>query len=120
MAQEKRIVNENLEAVLKVKFTNGSTIECAIDTGFNGWLLLPRSFIEENSIRFIGLEKVTMVEENEIFVETALAKVKWLDEEFSTKILVSETDESLIGTQMLVNAVLEIDYENLTVPITKR
>lgn len=120
MAQEKGIVNGNLEAVLQVEFTNGSTIECAIDTGFNGWLLLPRVFVEENSMRFIGLEKVTMVEENEIFVETALAKVKWLEQEKTTKILVSETDESLIGTQMLVNSVLEIDYENLTVLISKR
>jgi clan AA aspartic protease len=120
MAEEKGIVNESLEAVVNVKFTNGSMIECAIDTGFNGWLLLPRRFIEENSMRFIGLEKVTMVEENEIFVETALAKVNWLESEFSTKILVSETEESLIGTQMLANAVLEIDYENVCVKITKR
>ena len=120
MAQEKGIVNENLEAVLQVKLSNGSTIECAIDTGFNSWLLLPRSFIEENSMKFIGSEKITMVEANEIFVETALAKVNWLNGELPTKILVSETDESLIGTQMLVNSVLEIDYENLTVSISKR
>jgi clan AA aspartic protease len=120
MAQEKGVVNENLEAVLQVKLVNGSTIECAIDTGFNGWFLLSRSFVEENSMRFIGLEKVTMVEENEIFVETALAKLNWLGEEISAKILVSETDESLIGTQMLFKSVLVIDYENLTVTITKR
>ena len=75
MAQEKGLVNENLEAVLTIKLTNNSAVECAIDTGFNGWLLLPRDFIEENSMQFIGLEKVIMVEENEIFVQTALAKV---------------------------------------------
>jgi len=61
-----------------------------------------------------------MVEENEIFVETALANVKWLDDEFSTMILISETDESLIGTQMLVASVLQIDYENCNVAITRR
>ncbi len=120
MAQETGIVNENLEAVLTIKLANNSTIECAIDTGFNGWLLLPRTFIEENLMPFIGLEKVTMVEGNDIFVETALAKVDWLGKEFSVKTLVSETDETLIGTQMLVGSVLEIDYENLAVTVTKK
>jgi len=57
MAQENGFVNENLEPVLTIKFTNGSTIEGVIDTGFNGSLLLPRRFVEENSMPYYWLGK---------------------------------------------------------------
>ncbi len=113
------LVNENLEAVLRVRLTNGATIECVLDTGFNGSLLLPREFVEINAMLFVGREKVMMVEEISTEIDTAIAEVNWLDEEFSIRIFISETDESLIRTQMLANALLEIDYKNQTVKITK-
>ena len=119
MAQEEGFVNENLEAVLKINLSNGSQIECVIDTGFNGSFLFPRKFVEDNSMRFVGKEEITMVEENTIFIETALAEVNWLGKDFSIQILVSENNECLIGTQMLIDSKLEIDYKNLTVKITK-
>ena len=119
MAQEEGFVNENLEAVLTVKLSNGSQIECAIDTGFNGSFLFPRKLVEDNSMRFLGKEEVTMVEQNTTFIETALAHIHWLGEAVSIQILVSENEESLIRTQMLIDTKLEVDYKNLTVKITK-
>jgi clan AA aspartic protease len=119
MAQEKGFVTNDLESVLTLKLANGSKIECAIDTGFNGTFLLPRNFVEENSMRFVGTEEITMVEQNTTLVETALAKIDWMNEQFTIQILVSENDECLIGTQMLVDSKLEIDYKDLTVKITK-
>lgn len=119
MAQEKGFVNENLEAVLVVKLSNDSQIQCAIDTGFNGSFLFPRKFVEDNSMQFVGKEEVTMVEQNTTFIETALAQLNWLGKEFLIQILVSENDECLMGTQMLIDSKLEVDYKNLTVQITK-
>ncbi len=119
MVEEKGIVNENLEAVLQVRLTNGATIKCVLDTGFNGSLLLPREFVEINAMLFVGREKVMMVEEISTEIDTAIAEVNWLDEEFSIRIFISETNESLIGTQMLSDTLLEIDYKNRTVKITK-
>ncbi len=48
MAQEKGFVTEYLETVLTIELSNGSQIECVLDTGFNGFLLLPRKFVEDN------------------------------------------------------------------------
>lgn len=78
MVEEKGIVNENLEAVLQVRLTNGATIECVLDTGFNGSLLLPREFVEINAMLFVGREKVMMVEEISTEIDTAIAEVNWL------------------------------------------
>jgi clan AA aspartic protease len=119
MAEEQVVVNENLEAVLEIRLANGSLIECAIDTGFNGSLLLPRNFVETNSMLFVGSEEAERVEGITAEIETALAHIKWLGEEFSARIFVSETDEALVGTEMLADALLEINYKNSTVKITK-
>jgi len=119
MAEEKGVVNNYLEAVLHIRLTNGATIECVLDTGFNGSLLLPREFVEENSMLFVGREKVIMVEEISTEIDTAAAKVNWLGKDLLLHVFVSETDEALIGVEMLVDSLLEIDYKNQTVKITK-
>jgi clan AA aspartic protease len=119
MAEEKGLVNENLEAVLEIRLVNGSAIKCVIDTGFNGSLLLPRNFVETNSMLFVGSEEAELVEGITAEIETALADIKWFDEEFSARIFVSEADDALIGTEMLTGSLLEIDYKNNTVKITK-
>jgi len=104
---------------LIIELSNGSQIECVLDTGFNGLLLLPRKFIEDNSLDFVGRESVIMVEQNTTEVDIASGEINWLDKKLSVRILVSETDESLIGTQMLIDSLLEIDYKNRLVKITK-
>ena len=119
MAEEKGIVNNYLEAVLQIRLTNGATIECVLDTGFNGWLLSPRKFVEANSMLFVGREEVVMVEKISTEIDTASAEVNWLGNNSSFHVFVSETDEALIGVEMLTDTILEIDYKNLTVKITK-
>jgi clan AA aspartic protease len=119
MAQEKGFVTESLDAILTIKLATGSQIEGAIDTGFNGFLLLPRRFIEDNSLPLVGTESVVMVEQNITEVEVAAGEVIWLDSKLAVRILVSENDECLIGTQMLVDTKLEINYKNFSVKITK-
>ena len=61
MAEEKGVVNKNLEAVLQILLKNGAKIYCVLDTGFNGTLLLPRKFVEDNSMLFLGIETVELV-----------------------------------------------------------
>ncbi len=61
MAEEKGVVNKNLEAVLQILLKNGAKIDCVLDTGFNGTLLLPRKFVEDNSMLFLGIETVELV-----------------------------------------------------------
>ena len=80
---------------------------------------MPRKFIEDNSLAYLGRESVIMVEQNTTEVDLVAGEVNWLGETLPVRILVSETDEALIGTQMLIDSILEIDYKNLTVKITK-
>jgi clan AA aspartic protease len=119
MAQETGFVTEYSDAIFIVELENGSNIELVIDTGFNGSLLLPRTFVDDNALKLIGLEPVNMIEGHHDVVDVVEAKIKWLGEIIKADVLVSETGDCLIGTQMLVDSKLEIDYKDLTVKITK-
>jgi predicted aspartyl protease len=43
MAREDGSVNARREAWLRVRTSRGETLDCLIDTGFDGALVLPRS-----------------------------------------------------------------------------
>ena len=119
MFQNTGIVNEKLQAVVSVELSSGARLECLLDTGFEGTLIIPRKFAEENSLVITGRETFLGAENINIEFDTAIADIKWLGEEFSLPVLVSESTESLLGVEMLDDSVLEIDYKNRTVKITK-
>ncbi len=119
MEQENGKVSNNLLAFLTISLTNQSKIECMLDTGFDGGLMLPRSFIESNGIEIIGKETFTGAEGNIFTAEIGVAEIFWLGDFFSIRCVISDNEESLIGVEMLIDTILEIDYINSTVKITK-
>jgi predicted aspartyl protease len=54
MAREDGSVNGQLEAWLRVQATGGETLECLIDTGFNGALVLPRAEAVRLNLTVLG------------------------------------------------------------------
>lgn len=119
MFQKTGSINEKLQPILIVELSNGARFECLLDTGFQGTLVIPRKFAQENSLIITGRETFLGAENNSIEFDTAIAEINWLGDEFSLPVLISESTEALIGIEMLLDSVLEIDYKNLTVKITK-
>lgn len=54
MALESGRVNSYKEALVLVRFSEGAAIECVIDTGFDGGLVLPRALVSQIQIATIG------------------------------------------------------------------
>ena len=80
---------------------------------------MPRDFIAQNALAFVGRETFKTVDNHEIDADIALAEIEWLGERQTQRAIVSETDETMIGTEMLIGAVLTIDYIAASVTITK-
>ena len=119
MERENGKVSNNLQAFLTISLTNGSKIDCLLDTGFDGGLMLPRSFVEANNIEITGNETFTATEGMIFTAEIGIAEIFWLNDDFSIRCVISDNEESIIGVEMLIDTILEIDYINLTVKITK-
>jgi len=119
MAQETGKVNNYLQAFLQIQLMNGAAFDCLLDTGFDGALVLPRSFVEANSISIVGDETFTAAEGNEFTADMGIVEIKWLGEICAFRVLVSEVGDALIGVELFADALLEIDYKNRTVKIIK-
>ena len=115
MPHESGWVNSSLEAIVRLRFSNGVEQNFIIDTGFDGALMLPRFIVESLGLTISDSEEVKLAK-GETEMESALAKIIWLGEERYAQVLVTE-DESLIGTELLRGTCLTIDYVALITSI---
>lgn len=115
-------VNEALEARVIIRIIGGPQgtldVECIVDTGFSGALVLPSSIVDLLELPIVGHETITMVGAAEDTADIALAQVEWLGEVRREDVIVKE--ESLVGTALLKGTNLTIDYVNMAIRIDKQ
>ena len=119
MFQKTGNVNEKLQATLNIELSNGANFECLLDTGFQGTIVVPRQFAEQHALEITGREAFIGAENSSIEFDTAIAEIRWLGDVFALPIMVSESTEALIGVEMFIDTILEINYIGSTVKITK-
>jgi clan AA aspartic protease len=112
--------NENDEPVIKLDAISAS-IEVLIDTGFAGSLIIPQQLSTELTLHFEGFEEFYTVT-GHVFVAPAYAvEINWLGEHIKVAVAVSaDIKEALLGSQMLKNCRLTIDYANRTVNVERK
>jgi clan AA aspartic protease len=118
MAQESGKVNSLREALVEIRFRDGERFECIVDTGFNGTLMLPRPFVDHLQIPIIGTLPFELVGGARIIGQVALAHIEWLDEEREVEVVVSDSYDGLIGTELLTGTTLNINYISRSVRIS--
>jgi clan AA aspartic protease len=118
MARESGKVNSSKEALVLIAFGDGAAIECVVDTGFDGGLMLPRSFVSQIQIPTIGKLTFEMVGGAQMTSEVGLAEIDWLGIRRQIEVIVSEGHDALIGTELLIATTLTIDYNANTVTIS--
>jgi clan AA aspartic protease len=117
MAVEKGRVNEVLEACITLCFASGALLECVIDTGFSGALMLPEKLVSQLNARQVGTEWFTLVGGREIEAAIFVVEIYWFDALRTINAVISETDDALIGTELLKGTVLTVDYLSSQVEI---
>lgn len=110
MPLESGSVTTALEARVFVNFASGGVVECVVDTGFDGQLMLPSDLTEVLQLIPVGREVFEIAGGNLITADIALAEVRWLAEQRWIEVILSEGHDALIGTGMLVGTKLLIDY----------
>lgn len=116
MAEETGRVIAARESLLRLRLSAGETVECLVDTGFTGALVLPQSLVARLGLRIVGREVFEMVGGRRFVAGVALAEVKWLGTTKTVRVIVSE--DTLLGTELLDSTRLVIDYIDHTVTIS--
>jgi clan AA aspartic protease len=85
-------------------------VEAGIDTGFNGFLTLPRTAIQELALVFIGPARAALGDGNEVSMDLFLAAIRW--EGAARDVLVLESEGgTLIGMALLDGHRVVMDVE---------
>lgn len=79
-------------------------IEALLDTGFDGWLMLPEPIIQKLNLGYIGQTEYELAD-GEV-VESVLyeAELGWLGEKKKISVVSTPSDLSLLGMGLLANA----------------
>lgn len=87
--------------------TDDRTVTAVIDTGFDGFLTLPQSLIDELGLPFRGSENVILADGQETTLSLYTATVSWDGQERRVLTLAVE-DGALIGMNLLEGHLLTI------------
>jgi len=108
------IVNDNREAIVKlsVRAVDGQSHEvvAVIDTGFNGYLTMPRSLIATLGCAFNSKGFTVLADGSVHFVDLFVADVEWGSVVRSVEVECAET-EPLIGMALMEGYKLTIEDE---------
>lgn len=117
MAREDGSINARREAWLRVRTSGGETLDFLIDTGFDGALVLPRAEATRLSLTVLGRVPIIGVGRMRSVADIAELEVEWLGENRAVEVIISDGEDSLLGTLMLDGSRLVVDYVNYTVTV---
>lgn len=104
-------VNWQLEAIINIEIQDtmgqSHTIQCTLDTGFNGELALPLRVIERLGLVPDDALVVILANGDRIMMTRYSAKLDWQDQPIEAEVLQTE-QESAIGMALLENSNLTI------------
>jgi clan AA aspartic protease len=115
MAKETGRVTATREALLRLRLSAGETVECLVDTGFTGALVLPQALVTRLNLPIVGREVFEMVGGRQFIASVAFADIEWLGETRTVRVIVSE--DTLLGTELLDGTRLIVDYIAYTVTV---
>lgn len=104
-------------AFVVIRLADRAPIECLIDTGFNGDLVLPSILFETLKFRSLGSADCVLVGGIIMPALTSIAEIEWLGTRRQVEVVSSDGTDQLIGTQLLRGTRLKIDYVDHTVAI---
>ena len=116
----KGIVDESLRALLKlpVRATDaGAEQELTVwlDTAFNGSLAIPRQQIHQLALKQASTTQAILANGQAVDLETFTCYLSWFGNQYRTQVVANDGDCALLGTMLLADRKLTIDYPERTV-----
>ncbi len=103
-----------------VEFSQQGQVEFLIVTGFNGFLCMPRKLLKMIQLKATTSTFVEGVGTHQDIYDVALAEIVWFGKKLSKiEVLINDGDDYLLGTALLENAELYINYKTGEVLITE-
>lgn len=108
-------VTSNKEALIHIVVRGSESqetqVEAVIDTGFNGFLTLPRQLITNLALPFAGTTRATLGDGSEAHLDVFETTVIWDNQDWELVVFAAE-GEALVGMSMLSGYRVTLEVED--------
>jgi len=88
-----------------------------IDTAFNGGLVIPRTEIERLRLKKASIIEAILADGTTVELETFACYIDWFGAAYKTQVVANDGEYPLLGTTLLANRVLCVDYRAKTLTL---
>jgi clan AA aspartic protease len=106
-------INEFEEPIIELALVLGDeakNLQAVIDTGFNGFLSVSIEYVNNSDWTFIGYEEYELASGEIVKAKTFLGDIIFDNKQMTTFILISQSKDILVGTRLLREKTLFIDF----------
>ena len=89
-----------------------------IDTAFDGHLVLPWEMIKELELEPLAQAEGILADGSRVVLETFFCYVEWFSKQMPLQVIANDGRFPLLGTEMLHDRVLHIDYRERVLSLT--
>lgn len=115
-------VDHEMRALLPIRIGRrdagaAAEIHAWLDTAFNGSLVLPRRIVDELDLSVESTAEAILANGKLVELETFGCAIEWFGREYDTQVVTNDSEYGLIGTALLVDRRITIDYKAKTVAV---
>ena len=88
-----------------------------VDTAFNGYFVFPRGLIEELGLEQEAATDAVLADGSRVTLESYVCYVEWFGSIVPAQVIANEGSLPLLGTVMLADRVLLVDYSRKRVSL---
>lgn len=88
-----------------------------LDTAFNGSLVLPRKVAADLGLTIESTAEAILADGNQVELETFGCAIEWMGKRYDTQIVTNESEYGLVGTGLLADRKVTVDYKAKIVAI---
>ena len=116
-------VDESLRALVDIlvgpaKSKPTESITVWIDTAFNGFLVFPQKLIEGLGLEQEAATEAVLADGSRVILESFSASTLWFDAIVDAQVIANDGKLPLLGTELLANRRLLVDYKSKIVSIS--
>jgi len=89
----------------------GKKVDLVVDTGFNGELMLPGSVLRPLGFSFSMKSEAELADGSVVETTIYRGKIGWFGKERTVQAVATESEDGLIGTEMLFGVTLFMDLD---------
>ena len=113
-------VNRHGEPIVAIQLVlrpRPATFPAVIDTGFNGYLSVPKRLLSQSRWQAIGTEKFEIATGAIVEQEIFLGEIFFDGQRSPTYVVATQAQDILIGTKLLKNKLLSINFRTARVVV---